>query len=71
LDVVDLSFSKRLRSDLDLNVAVDNLTNKRYYETQNYFESRLTPDASPVTRLHGTPGYPLSLVVGVTYRLGL
>jgi len=71
LDVADLGFSKRLRNDVDLNVTIDNLTNKRYYETQNYFESRLTPDADPVARLHGTPGYPLSFVVGLTYRLGL
>ena len=29
---------------------VDNLTDKRYFETQNYFESRVTPGA--VARAH-------------------
>jgi outer membrane receptor protein involved in Fe transport len=70
LDVVDLSLTKRVRPDLDLSLAVDNLTNKRFYETQNYFESRLTPGAAPFYRIHGTPGYPLSVAVGATYRLG-
>ncbi len=70
IDVIDLGFSKRLRSDLDVNLSIDNLTNKRYYETQNYFQSRLTPDAEPAARLHVTPGYPSSVVLGLTYRLG-
>jgi outer membrane receptor protein involved in Fe transport len=45
LDVVDLSVSKQIRHGLGLNFAVDNLNNKRYWETQNYFESRVTPTA--------------------------
>lgn len=69
LDVLDLSITKRLRRQLDFNFSIDNLTNKRYFETQNYFESRLEPDAGVVPRIHATPGYPLTVTVGLTFRL--
>jgi outer membrane receptor protein involved in Fe transport len=79
-DVLDLSLTKRVRRWLDLNLSVDNLTNKRYFETQNYFESRLPTDA-PIgfdatgnrfiypSRIHGTPGYPFGVTVGLTFHL--
>ncbi|HEY9403664.1 MAG TPA: TonB-dependent receptor [Pyrinomonadaceae bacterium] len=70
LDVVDLYVSKRLRRFVDLNFAVDNLFNKRYFETQNFFESRLRPGADPVERIHATPGYPFSVTIGFTLRFG-
>lgn len=70
LDVLDFSVSKRLNRRLEFNLALDNLTDKRYFETQNYFESRVTPLAEPAERLHVTPGYPRTLSVGVTFRLG-
>jgi outer membrane receptor protein involved in Fe transport len=69
LDVMDFSMSKRIRSWVDFNLSIDNLTNKRYYETQNYFESRLRPGDPVVTRLHGTPGYPFGMTAGLTFRL--
>ncbi|HEV7859590.1 MAG TPA: TonB-dependent receptor [Pyrinomonadaceae bacterium] len=80
LDVLDLSLTKRLRRWMDLNLSVDNLTNKRFFETQNYFESRLQTDA-PLgfdanenrliypSRIHGTPGYPFGITAGLTFRL--
>ena len=46
LDVIDLSTSKRIRHGLDFNFAIDNVNNKRFYETQNYLESRVTPAAN-------------------------
>jgi len=70
LDVVDLYVSKRLRRFVDVNFAVDNLFNKRYFETQNFFESRLRPGDDPVERIHATPGYPFGVTVGLTFRLG-
>lgn len=70
LDVVDLGVNKRLRRNLDLNLAVDNLFNKRYFETQNYFESRVRPGDDPAERVHATPGYPFGLTVGLTFRFG-
>ena len=33
------------RPGVEFNFSLDNLTNRDYYETQNYFESRVTPDA--------------------------
>jgi outer membrane receptor protein involved in Fe transport len=68
LDIFDLAINKRLRSWIDLNFAVDNLFNKRYYETQNYFESRIRPVAPIVARIHGTPGYPFGATAGVTFH---
>jgi outer membrane receptor protein involved in Fe transport len=68
LDVIDFSLTKRLRRRVDFNFAVDNLTNKRYYETQNYFESRLKPGEAAVARIHGTPGYPFGVTAGLTFR---
>jgi hypothetical protein len=67
--VFDASLTRRLRRGVELNLALDNLTNRDYYETQNYFESRVSPEAPVVARIHGTPGYPLSAVVGLTFRL--
>ncbi|REJ77294.1 MAG: TonB-dependent receptor [Acidobacteria bacterium] len=69
-DVVDLSITKRLRNWIDLNFSVDNLFNKKYYETQNFFESRADPTAPIVERIHATPGYSTTVNVGVTLRFG-
>ncbi|HKA20077.1 MAG TPA: TonB-dependent receptor [Blastocatellia bacterium] len=68
LSVLDLNLSRRVRRWLDLNASIDNLTNKAYYETQNYFESRVNPSDPIIARIHGTPGYPISLSVGLTFR---
>src|SRR5581483_2174411 len=68
--VFDLGLARPLRRWLEFNLSVDNLTNRDYYETQNYFDSRVTPYAPVVGRIHGTPGYPLTAVVGLTFRLG-
>jgi outer membrane receptor protein involved in Fe transport len=70
LDVFDLAITKTLRHRVDLNLSVDNLTDKVYYETQNYFESRVSPAGSAIERIHGTPGYPFGITVGLTFRLG-
>lgn len=68
LDVLDFAATKKLGRGVEWNVSLDNLNNKHYYETQNYFDSRLTP-ASPVeARVHGTPGYPIGLTTGLTWR---
>lgn len=68
LDVVDLAITKSIRHGLEWNVAVDNLTDKNYYETQNFFDSRVTPTAPVLARVHGTPGYPIGFTTGVTFR---
>jgi outer membrane receptor protein involved in Fe transport len=78
-DVLDFSLSKQLKKWIDLNFSIDNVLNKRYFETQNYFESRLKTD-SPIgfdslenrsiypSRIHATPGYPVTFNFGVTFR---
>ncbi len=71
-DVVDLYLTKHLSKWIDLNFAVDNLLNKKYYETQNYFESRVRPglDSPVVSRIHATPAYPFTVSAGLTLRFG-
>jgi len=67
--VFDMGVAKQVRRGVELNLTLDNLTSRDYYETQNYFDSRVTPFAPVVRRIHATPGYPLSVVAGVTFRL--
>jgi outer membrane receptor protein involved in Fe transport len=66
--VFDMGLSRQIRRGVEFNLTLDNLTNRDYYETQNYFESRL-PGQEAMWRIHGTPGYPLTAVVGLTFRL--
>ena len=70
--MVDLSMSRQIRHGLDFNLSVDNLRDKKYFETQNYFESQLRSDdpSTRAFRIHGSPGYPIGVTVGLTYRLG-
>lgn len=68
--VLDFGVARQLTRKLALNLSLDNLTNREYYETQNYFESRVTPDAPVIARIHATPAYPLTAVVGITMRFG-
>lgn len=65
--VFDLSVSRAIRRGLDLNLALDNFTSRSYYETQNYFISRL-PGQLPMARIHGTPGFPFTVMAGLTLR---
>jgi hypothetical protein len=69
LDVVDLSVRRSLGHWIDASVSVDNLFNKRYLETQNFFESRVSPGAPSAFRIHGTPGFPVGVTGGVTLHL--
>jgi hypothetical protein len=69
LDVFDLSVTRPIRRWVDFNFSLDNLASKVYYETQNYFESRVTPAAPIVSRIHGTPGFPIGVTVGATFHL--
>jgi outer membrane receptor protein involved in Fe transport len=69
LTVVDFSMLRRIRPWIDFNFSIDNLTNKQYYETQNYFESRLRPGDPIVAHIHATPGFPIGATVGLTFHL--
>lgn len=70
-DVVDFSLTKRLKRWVDLNFSIDNLLNKKYFETQNLFESVTRPGADVINRIHATPGYPFAVSAGVTFRFGM
>jgi outer membrane receptor protein involved in Fe transport len=67
--VFDLGVVRQLRRGVELNFSLDNLTNRAYFETQNYFESRVSPLAAAAARVHATPGFPVTAVVGLTFRL--
>jgi len=69
LDVIDFSMRQRLRSWVDFNLSIDNLANKKYFETQNFFPSRVSPSGPTIAQTHGTPGYPRSLTAGLTFHL--
>jgi outer membrane receptor protein involved in Fe transport len=69
LDVLDLGVNKQLRHWIELNFSIDNLTDKHYFETQNYLESRISPGDPAIARIHATPGYPITVTGGVTFRL--
>lgn len=69
LDVVDFAVSRQIRPWVEFSFDVDNLTDKQYCETQNYFESRVTPTSPAVYRVHGTPAYPVGFTAGLTFRL--
>jgi outer membrane receptor protein involved in Fe transport len=68
--VFDIGASRRINRHMDLNLTLDNALNRSFYETQNYFESRVTPGAPVVGRIHGTPGYPITAAGGVSFRFG-
>ena len=68
--VFDLGVARQISHRVELNLSLDNLTNRDFYETQNYFESRVTPYAPIVARIHGTPGYPLTAIAGITLHFG-
>jgi hypothetical protein len=47
------------------------MNNKRFWETQNYFVSRLPDEGKDGrARVHGTPGSPIGFTIGFTLRLG-
>ncbi len=69
LDVLDFSMRQRIRRWVDFNFSIDNLANKKYFETQNFFESRVRPSGPTIAQIHGTPGYSHAFTLGLTFRL--
>lgn len=68
LTVLDLGLARQLSRRVEFNLSLDNLTGRDYYETQNWFESRVAPDAPAEWRIHATPGYPFTAIAGLTFR---
>ena len=67
--VLAVGIARQIRRRVEFNLAFDNLTDRDYYETQNYFESRVAPTAPLLARIHATPAYPFTAVAGLTFRL--
>jgi outer membrane receptor protein involved in Fe transport len=65
--VFDLALARGIGHGVELNFGVDNLFGRDYWETQNYFESRLAGQPS-MERIHATPAYGPTVVVGMTFR---
>ena len=65
--VFDMSLVRRLNRHADFLFSVDNFTNRRYYETQNFIESRPYAGGAAMTGIHGTPGYPVTFSAGLTF----
>ena len=65
--VFDLGVTRRIRRGLDFQVNADNFANRSYFETQDYFVSRLLGEG-PMARIHATPAYPVNVTVGLTFR---
>lgn len=53
-----------------VNLAIDNLTDKRYFETRNFFTSRLRPQDAVIERVHATSGFSRALTIGLSLRMG-
>lgn len=68
--VTDFSLVRRINRRADFNFAIDNIANRDYFETQNYLESRPYRQGPAAFGIHGTPGYPRTITVGMTFRLG-
>lgn len=66
--VTDVSLSRKLYKGIELNFAIDNIFDKTYYETVDYYASRLKGQPS-IERFHATPGYPITFIGGITFRL--
>lgn len=66
--VFDMSLMRRLNRHADFLFSIDNFTNRRYYETQNYIESRPFAGGPAASGIHGTPGYPVTFSAGMTFR---
>ncbi len=66
--VFDLSLLRRLHRNADFLFSIDNFTNRRYFETQNFIESQPFPATAPRMAIHATPGYPITFSAGLTFR---
>ena len=60
---------QRIRSWIDFNLSIDNLANKKYFATQNLFESRVRPGGPIIAQIQGTRGYSRGFTAGLTFHL--
>jgi outer membrane receptor protein involved in Fe transport len=65
--VVDMNMSYEIKN-VNFQIAVQNLLNTEWNETQFATESRLKNETNPVEEIHFTPGTPFNLRVSMGYR---
>jgi len=68
--VWDMGIARRIRRGVEFNLTINNLADRLYWETQNYYESRIAGETAASSRIHATPGYPLTVMAGITVRFG-
>jgi outer membrane receptor protein involved in Fe transport len=67
--VWDFSVARTINKWLEVNFSADNIFDKSYYETFEMYTSALKGQPG-LERIHGTPGYPRTVMAGVTLRFG-
>jgi outer membrane receptor protein involved in Fe transport len=66
--VTDLNVSYEFTNNLVFGIAIENLFDTEWNETQFATESRLENELNPVEEIHFTPGTPFFLKANVSYR---
>jgi len=66
--VTDLNLSYEFTNNLVFGIAIENLFDTEWNETQFATESRLENELNPVEEIHFTPGTPFFLKANVSYR---
>ena len=66
--VTDLNLSYEFTNNLVFGIAIENLFDTEWNETQFATESRLENELEPVEEIHFTPGTPFFLKANVSYR---
>jgi outer membrane receptor protein involved in Fe transport len=66
--IADLNISYEFANNLVLGIAIENLFDTEWNETQFATESRLENELYPVEEIHFTPGTPFFLKANVSYR---
>ena len=66
--VTDLNLSYEFANNLVLGIAIENLFDTEWNETQFATESRLQNELQPVEEIHFTPGTPFFFKANISYR---
>lgn len=66
--VSDFNTNYTFKNNITLGIAIENLFDTEWNETQFATESRLQNELTPVEEIHFTPGTPFFLKANITYR---
>lgn len=65
--VTDFNLNYKLNKNLSIGIAIENIFNTEWNETQFLTESRLQNETAPVEEIHFTPGTPFNAKANITY----